>query len=542
MQVNGTNSTIRYDQRPSSSSTDANPVDYYIPKKLVLIAQPSNSNETVPMPSHPKLHMYDALNRWVKNLGRENDRWKVTARLVSGTGDSSARLMGEETAEFINGTANFTNLAISHKGSGYKLKFDVTYPVNLSFTVESQAFDIKERVLSFALLQQPTEANETVPFTAQPRVEVRDAANGQLVNNTGWKGRKWLLTARLVQNGNTGAALMGSATVEFEGAFSTFTNLSIDSPGKGYQLALDVRTSPTSMYSAAFTTVAFDVQERELYLKIGQQPGDCNDTVICGSQPVLEIRSKYPDALAGNIGWKGSSWYINASMYSVGPNSFLNGTRYFRIPASGLIQFTDLNFYDVAVGYRLRFDVIVVPHNPRFANMSSISTSFDVKQRQFYLAIKRSPQDANSSVVFGQQPVVEVRDVGTRLAAKPLKTHWNVSVAIKANAAGNGSLHGATSVVVTGETATFTNLRIDGYGVGYTLEFTSNHGHKVRSYCNCIFCFLLQARFHFRVYVVLKGYNMYTLLNVTGLMHALSYLCVSSIRPPPSPAVNEYLT
>ena len=455
------------------------PVEYYIPKKLVIIAEPTNSNETVPFPSHPKLRMYDALNRWVQNLGRDSDRWKVTATIVSGTGDSSARLMGESTVEFINGTANFTNLAVSHKGTGYKLKFDVTYPQNLSFVAESAAFDIKERVLVFALLQQPTEANETVPFTVQPRVEVRDAANGELVNNTGWKGRKWLFTATLVQNGNSGSGLMGSTSVEFEGAFAQFTNLSVDSPGKGYQLTLNALTSPVSIYSATFITAAFDVKERELYLRIAQQPGDCNDTVICGNQPILEIRSKYPDALAGNIGWKGSSWFINASMHSGASNTVLNGTAYFKIPTSGLIQFTDLNFYDVAVGYRLKFNVIIVPDNPRFANMSIVSDAFDVKQRQFFLAVKESPRDANDSVIFGKQPVIEVRDVGTRLAAKPLKRYWNVTASIENNAAGNGSLKGTAGVAVTGEVAMFTNLRIVGYGVGYTLKFESNYGHTV---------------------------------------------------------------
>lgn len=473
--LNGT----RYDERTVASQSHVVPVDYYIPKRLALISQPTNSNETVAFSSYPRLRMYDAMDRWVQNLGKENDRWRVTASIVPGTGDRRARLMGEATVDFINGTANFTALSLSHKGTGYKLSFNVTYPVNLSFTVQSEAFDIKERVLTFTLVQHPKEANETVPFSVQPRVEVRDDANGQLVNNTGWKGRKWMLTARLVQNGNTGTALMGSSTAVFEGAFATFTNLSITAPGIGYQLVLNAFTLPASMYSAVFTTAAFDVKERELYLKIAQQPGDCNETVICGRQPVLEIRSKYPDALAGNIGWDGGTWYINVSMTASALNNVLNGTRYVKVPTSGLIHFTDLNFYDVAVGYKLKFDVSVVPYNSRFANMYVVSDSFDVQQRQFYLAIKQSPQDANDSVIFGQQPVIEVRDVGTGLAARPLKSNWNITASIKSNAAGNGSLQGNLSVVVSGEIGSFTDLLIIGYGVGYTLLFKSNQGQMV---------------------------------------------------------------
>ena len=475
---NATNSTQRYDQTVSVTDQTATPVEYYIPKKLVGISQPSGSNETVALPLQPKLRMYDALDRWVKNLGRQTERWRVTATIVAGTGDPNAKLIGNTTVEFINGTANFTNLAVTHSGVGYKLKLNVTYPANLNFVFTSGSFDIKERVLYFSLVQGPANANETVPFGQQPKIEVRDAANGELVNNTGWKGRKWLFIATLVRNGNTGSILNGSTTIEFVGAFAHFTNLSIDSAGKGYQLTLKTQTMPSSSYSALYTSQAFDVRERELFLRISQQPGDCNDTVVCGRQPVLEIRSLYPDALAGNLGWKGASWFVNATIYAGGQNSALNGTKFFRIPKSGLIRFTDLNFYDVAVGYKILFKIIVTPSNPKFDNMSLVSDSFDVKQRLFYLALKQQPANVNDSIVFGQQPLVEVRDLGTHVAAKPLKRSWNVTVTISNNP-NSGTLGGIKAFAVVGEVATFTDLSITGYGVGYTLLFQSNFGHQV---------------------------------------------------------------
>ena len=470
---------VRYDRKKRNIQFNSPPPVHGITKKLVVIAQPTNSNETIPFPSQPKLRIYDELNNWVQPLRREIDGWRVIATIVSGTGDSRARLLGESIVDFIDGTADFTNLAVSHKGIGYKLKFEIIYPQDLRLAAVSEAFDVKERILVFALLQQPTDAVEIVPFTVQPRVEIRDAANGELVSNTGWKGRKWLCTATLVQNGNSGSSLMGETRVEFEEAFAQFTNLRVDSAGKGYQLRLNVLTSPVSTYSGTFTTAAFNVKENKLYLRIMQQPGNCNDTVICGNQPILEIKSKYPNALASAIGWKGSSWYINASMHSGASNTVLNGTRYLKIPTSGLVQFTDLNFYDVAVGYRLKFNVIIVPHNPRFANMSVVSDSFDVRQRKFFLIVKEPPKDANDSAIFGKQPVIEVRDVGTNLAAKPLKRYWKITASIENNAAGNGSLKGTLGVTVKREIAVFTDLCIVGYGVGYSLKFESNHGHTV---------------------------------------------------------------
>lgn len=62
----------------------------------------------------------------------------------------------------------------------------------------SKPFEVKERILYFTLVNHPYDANETVPFGQQPLVEVRDAANGELVTNTGWKGRKWVCEVSLV--------------------------------------------------------------------------------------------------------------------------------------------------------------------------------------------------------------------------------------------------------------------------------------------------------------------------------------------------------
>eukprot|EP00794_Sanderia_malayensis_P006712 gene6712-7474_t len=478
--VNATNSTQRYDEKISVTDATSGPTQYLIPKSLALIAQPSGSNETISFPFQPQMRMYDALNRWVSQLGRATDRWRVTASIVAGTGDPNAQLIGNTTVEFINGTANFSTLAITHSGNGYRLKFNVTYPLIVKFEATSAAFDIKERDLYFTLTNQPGEANETVPFVQQPSVEVRDRTDGELATNTGWRGRQWLFKTELISNGNSGANLNGSTTVQFANGYAQFTNLSIDTPGKGYQLRLSTMTLPSSRYSAQFISVSFEVKERLLYLRIVQQPGNCNDTVVCGNQPILEIRSRFPDALVGNLGWKGDEWFVNASVHSGGANSVLNGTSYLKIPRSGLIAFTDLRFYDVASGYKLRFDIVIKPANPRFANMSLVSVSFDVNQRVFYLAVKSPVSNANDSVVFGHQPEIEVRDAGTNRAAKPLKRSWYVTVTIANNPTG-GTLNGTHSVLIHGEVARFIDLSITGYGVGYTLRFQSNYGHQAIS-------------------------------------------------------------
>ena len=63
------------------------------------------------------------------DLLRSTDNpWQITVTLEGGTSTSGkpAKLQGKTTIPFINGWANFTDLAISLAGTGYKLRFTVS--------------------------------------------------------------------------------------------------------------------------------------------------------------------------------------------------------------------------------------------------------------------------------------------------------------------------------------------------------------------------------------------------------------------------------
>ena len=122
----------------------------------------------------------------------------VTAVIRNGTGDPRALLKGNITVPFIDGLANFTNLSVTHNGTGYILDFKVSFPPKANFTACSKPFHVRERVLYFTLVRHPSDANETVAFGQQPRIEVRDATDGSLVTNTGWKARQWICSAHIV--------------------------------------------------------------------------------------------------------------------------------------------------------------------------------------------------------------------------------------------------------------------------------------------------------------------------------------------------------
>ena len=441
------------------------------------MTEPSRANETVPFTSQPRLKLVDIDGTLVTSLGHGSlSNWTVTAAIKNGTGDSMALLEGSVNVTLENGWANFTDLSITHNGTDYELFFYVSKPSATHFNATSQPFEVKERIMYFTVTTQPNDANETVSFGQQPRIEVRDAANGEIVNNTGWKGRQWLFTASLANPADNDGHLNGTTQVEFVNGVAQFTNLSIDFSGDNYILALEAMTVPPSRYVFSGNSSAFNVSERVLYLKLIQQPGNCNDTVICGSQPIVEIRNAYPDSLVDNIGWRGRFWYINATMVG-SSDSVVNGTTLLSVQASGRVEFQDLNFYDVAQGRQMQFTVITEPLSS-YSSLSVISEAFNISAREFYLEVITQPDKANQSEIFGVPPVVEVRDVGTRLRGHPLKGDWSVATSLKPSAL-NGTLSGVLNATVEDERVEFTNLSISYYGAGYQLIFESNYGHVV---------------------------------------------------------------
>ena len=417
--------------------------------------------------------MRDTQGAMVNNVGfGEIGAWVVTATIRSGTGDPNATIIGNNTAKFSKGWANFTALSISHNGTGYILDFHISKPDTANFQTSSQPFDVKERVLYFSVSQQPSNGNETAPLSRQPQVDVRDVANGEIVNNTGWKGRKWYATASLIDPNNNGAQLNGTKTIEFMQGMASFTDLSIDVTGQNYRLTIDTKTEPTSRYSSSVNTASFDVEDRVLHLVVVRQPGDCNDTVACGVQPIIEVRDSNDNTLAGNLGWRGRKWY--ASVTTTNGNTLVGQTR-MEIPPSGQLTFTDIGLNDVGSGIILQFNLETDPASS-YDSLTAKSGEVEVKEREFYLAIA---EEIGPELALPFSMVVEVRDVGTGMKGIPLKTSLSLTVTLVTNPTA-ANFTGTHTVTVTDAVGNFTDLMIDKLGTGFEVEITSTKGHKVR--------------------------------------------------------------
>ena len=221
--------------------------------------QPSDGDEGAPMSTQPKLRMRDANNDFVNNVGfGETRAWVVMATIRQGTGHPDANITGNNTVKFIKGWANFTELSISHSGSGYILDFHVSQPESANFRASSESFNIAEREIRFSISRQPGDGNEGDVLPQQPQVQVLDSSSNEIVK-TGWRGRRWYATATLTDPNNNGAVLGGDTTIEFADGVATFTDLSIDISGSDYQLSIETNTDPVSSYTGKLTTDKFDI-------------------------------------------------------------------------------------------------------------------------------------------------------------------------------------------------------------------------------------------------------------------------------------------
>lgn len=482
--VNTTNNgtTFAEQQRLQEEAEEAKAstgTEYLIPSKLVMISLPSSeSNETVPFPAQPRFAMYDILDRWVKNLGTKLAPWVMTASIVEGTGDPNARLMGNATATFCNGTANFTDLAISHNGTGYQILYKVTYPVNVSFIVTHGPYAIKERELTHTFSSSlPTDIYAGVDIVGLPSVVIHDKALRTQVE-TGWKNRTWLMRAEIIHSSNLNATIIGQHIGSIVNGTGSLTNMSVSTPGNDYQLKAVVYTEPASRYTAEYTTPKFNVSKSSFVLFIARDIGSCNETVICGHQPIIHVQNVISNLPAGNIGYDGSKWKLNVSLCSTDNANPLLGQKLVDIPQSGEVLFTDLHFDYEAGNRTLCFKVIIDPYDADYSLLSATSSPFEVKLRQMYLDVVMKPDKANETKVFGQQPVIDIKDAGTQKSAYPLRTSWNVTVSL--NKTLNGAvMSGNKTAEVVGSYANFTDLAISSYGVGFILKFESNYGHEV---------------------------------------------------------------
>ena len=166
---------------------------YLMPSEMKFHVNPTSSTpEGKPFSDSPQLRIHADDGQWVQNLGTEMDPWIVEATLVSGAGaDASAKLVGETRVSSKDGTFNFTDLSISHQGSGYTIRFAIVHPAGAApAPVTTGALSVTARPVTYTVDWTINTVYQYAPVRQVPTITVRDQSDNAVVN-TGYADRKW---------------------------------------------------------------------------------------------------------------------------------------------------------------------------------------------------------------------------------------------------------------------------------------------------------------------------------------------------------------
>jgi len=423
--INATDSEQRYDQT-QSTALQTQTLNYLVPSKLSFHVEPaSDTKEAKPFNPAAEIRVYTQSDEWCQNLGTEADPWIVEA-VLSG-GDSNARLVGTTRVSSANGTFNFTDLSISLAGTGYMIAFTIVHPSNLTIPpVSSGPHNVQVRAFTYEFKYDLTQVFEYAPFHPPINVTVLDADDSSVVE--------------------TGCVV-----------------------GSNYHFRLSVNTDPSSVYSGETTTDTFSVAPREFTVLVQSNIGDCNDTIVCGMQPAIQIRNHYPESDATNLD---GAWSVVAYTCDEAKEPVQGTTTVSLATATGHAQFNDLKFANAAQNLSLCFNVTVSPTEPRYSSLRAQTSPFHVNPRMMCLREVTPPSNTTQNVVFATQPVLEVVDCFTGVKTIDVIVNVTAALTVKPQPSGTYVLGNSSVVSVNGE-VNFVDLKVDHYGEGMSLTFSS---------------------------------------------------------------------
>ena len=120
-------------------------------------------------------------------MGTSEYPWQLTASLQSGTGHPSAVLNGTLEVSATDGWFNFTDLSVSHMGTGYILNFNVTSPAAATnFSISSQSFDVEGRPIK-ANVAAKTAGDITKNSRFSVCLDLRDENTDDIITDIAWR-------------------------------------------------------------------------------------------------------------------------------------------------------------------------------------------------------------------------------------------------------------------------------------------------------------------------------------------------------------------
>ncbi|HET9707460.1 MAG TPA: hypothetical protein VFP39_04065, partial [Gemmatimonadales bacterium] len=309
------------------------------------------------------------------------------------------------------------------------------------------AFDIvASTAAKLVCTVQPTNTTAGSPITPAIQVSARDASNQTVTSFTS------SVTLAIGTNPG-GGALSGTTTVSAAAGVATFSGLSIDKSGSGYTLT----ATATGLQSASCGPFSIS-GGTALQLVFGVQPS--NVAAATAITPQVEVTAH--DAL-GNVatGFTGTVAIAIANNPSGG---VLSGTGSVAAVA-GVAAFPNLAIDKAGLAYTLS----ATATGPSSATSGSFDVTAGAPSHLIF-----SSQPATTAAGATITPAVSVTAKDASGNTDPTFT-GNVTLTITSGSGAAGAtLSGTTTVAAVLGIATFSDLKIDKSGTGYTLSATAS--------------------------------------------------------------------
>ncbi|MBV6514396.1 MAG: hypothetical protein HPKKFMNG_00019 [Planctomycetes bacterium] len=369
----------------------------------------------------------------------------VSLSLSGGTGGAVLGSTPSSPATTINGSASFTNVNVNQVGAGYQ----ITATASGLTPASTEPFDIVAAAgtpARLSILVQGGSGKAGVALNPAPQIAVRDALNVLLTTAT------TAVTAS-VYSGPSGAALVGTVTVNAVNGVATFSNLVPNMPG-----AFVIRYSAggCSPVNSMNITVATGFGAATKLVFASMSGGYATNQIMEPAITVLVL-----DAADNQV--YTYSTPITVALLANPGSATLSGTLTL-VPSSGAASFSTLSLNAPGIGYTLAAS--------SGSLIQGVSTAFNVgtpgvaARLSFYT---EPPAAAAPGVAFASP--VRVRVVDVRGVMVPSATNA-ITLSFAANP-GSASLGGTLTVNAVAGVATFSGLSINAAANGYKLLASS---------------------------------------------------------------------
>lgn len=362
---------------------------------------------------------------------------------VSCTGACAATLRGDTIITAVDGVANFTNLRLDGYGPS-ELTFSA---VGLSPTTQT-ARPIVQQPRTLAMVTQPSGAIENRVLATQPVLQVLDAAGIRV------RGSMDVVVASLA-TGN--GALIGTVTRGAVDGIVTFTNVGISLSSVGASIRFTQSSNSAQVVSSSFNVLS------PARVQLSTDSLDILGTAA-GAQPSVVAVS------VGNAGQQALTGLSAGPIaYGVGATGWLTAA----FSAGNTVAPTTLSLTPVTTGikqgaYTARVPVISAVSG---AIPDTIVVVLRLAQAPAVrVAVVTPIAGAVSGLTVAQQPVVRILDF---FGDQVLGSTAPVTLRrVSTNCPAPCAVLGDTTITAVNGVATFTGLRLDGYGP-VTFEVTS---------------------------------------------------------------------